>query len=53
MTKNLIILLSLTFALSTVASVEDLAIDPKNGDTVVVQRSQNPNGEVTFLNDKD
>ena len=52
MRKNLMIMFALSFSISSFASVEDLAIDPKTGDTIVVQRTQNPNGEVTFLNDK-
>lgn len=53
MNKTLLVLLTLSFSLTSFAAIEDLAIDPKSGDTVVVQRTQNPNGEITFLNDKD
>jgi hypothetical protein len=39
--------------MNSFATVEDLSIDPKNGDTVVIQKTGNPTGEMTFLNDND
>jgi hypothetical protein len=50
--KKIIMLIALGLSVNAFASVEDLAIDPKSGDTVVIQRTENPSGEITFLNDK-
>ena len=33
--------------------VEDVAIDPKTGDTIIVQRTNNPTGKIIFLSDLD
>lgn len=53
MNKTLVTLFSFIISFSALSAIEDLAIDPNSGDTVVVNRTQNPSGEVTFLNDKD
>ena len=51
--KLTLLLLSSIISFSAFALVEDVAIDPKNGDTIIVQKSQNPTGKIIFLSDTD
>jgi len=51
--KKLSILIGLIFSIGAFAVVEDVAIDPKTGDTIIVQKINNPTGKIIFLSDLD
>ena len=51
--KNILMLLSMIISANAFAFVEDVAIDPKTGDTIIVQKTSNPTGKIIFLNDLD
>lgn len=41
------------FTSNAFAIYEDVAIDPKTGDTLIIQKANNPLGKIIFLNDLD
>ncbi len=40
-------------SLDSIASVEDVSINPRNGDTFIIEKINNPNGSLIVLNDYD
>ena len=46
-------ILASLLSLSAFSFVEDVAIDPKTGDTIIIQKTNNPLGKIIFLNDLD
>ena len=51
--KSFILLLSFLVTANAFAFIEDVAIDPQTGDTIIVQKSNNPTGKIIFLSDLD
>ena len=51
--KSLILILLFSAFTNAFAISEDVAIDPKTGDTIIVQKTENPLGTIIFLNDLD
>jgi hypothetical protein len=51
---SIITLIILVFTpLDLIASIEDVSINSRNGDTFIIERIANPNGKLTILNDYD
>ena len=51
--KNLIMMFAIILSANAYSFVEDVAIDPKTGDTIIVQKTNNPTGKIIFLSDLD
>jgi len=51
--KTTLMLLSFLLAANAFSFVEDVAIDPTTGDTVIIQKTSNPLGKIIFLSDAD